>query len=314
VSLDIARAALSFWQLDDADIFLFAERENQVYQVSRGDGRRFAMRVHRPGYQSTTAIQSELQWMSHLHQGGIEVPEPLPSNTGACLVELHGYHIDMLSWLSGYPLGKAGELLTLTDRTGTFRRLGELMAKVHELSDAWTPPAGFERMAWDVDGLLGEHPVWGRFWENPYVGDSLRRGLSEARHKARQQLDVIAGKLDYGLIHADMIRENVLIAEHGLQLIDFDDCGYGFRLFDVCTSLIKNHREPDSAALQGAFIEGYHSVRELDLTQMKLFMLLRAFTYIGWIVPRMNEPGAAERLALSAELVEQLTDIFLAET
>lgn len=41
--------------------------------------------------------------------------------------------------------------------------------------------------------------------------------------------------------------------------------------------------------------------RPLDLTLLDMMMALRSMTYLGWIVPRMGEPGAAER---SARFVE----------
>lgn len=105
------------------------------------------------------------------------------------------------------------------------------------------------------------------------------------------------------------MRENVLRDRGRIQLIDFDDCAFGFRLFDVATALLRNRAEPDYPALEAALCEGYRSLRPLDLGQLDLFLMLRALTYIGWIVPRMDEPGSVER---NARFVA--TGIELAET
>ena len=46
------------------------------------------------------------------------------------------------------------------------------MAAMHNQASAWQPPAGFKRHALDADGLMGEAPFWGPFWEHR----SSRRG------------------------------------------------------------------------------------------------------------------------------------------
>ena len=80
--------------------------------------------------------------------------------------------------------------------------------------------------------------------------------------------------LDMGLIHADLVRENVLVNGSDLYFIDFDDGGFGYRLFDVATALLKNRAEPNYADLQTALIDGYRSLRALDTTQLDLFLAL----------------------------------------
>ena len=80
-----------------------------------------------------------------------------------------------------------------------------------------------------------------------------------------------------------------------LSLIDFDDGGWGYRLFDIATALIKSRAEPDYPALQAALIAGYQRERALDVSALDLFMALRAVTYVGWIITRLNEPGGTTR-------------------
>jgi Ser/Thr protein kinase RdoA (MazF antagonist) len=64
----------------------------------------------------------------------------------------------------------------------------------------------------------------------------------------------------------------------------------------------------DYPSLTAALCEGYRSLRPLDTTQLDLFLMLRAFTYIGWIVPRLGGQGSDERsecfLTTGIELAE----------
>ena len=86
-----------------------------------------------------------------------------------------------------------------------------------------------------------------------------------------------------------------MVDDDQLHLIDFDDGGFGFRLFDIATALLKNLDEPDYAKLRGSLLEGYASVRSIDLAALDLFILLRAATYVGWNIERMSEGGAIAR-------------------
>ena len=143
--LDIARQALKSWNIMVVDIALIAQRENIVLKVTDNNGSYYALRLHRPNYQSNEAILSELKWLLHLHHEGLQVPKPVASGDGSILVNSNGYSIDLLTWLYGRQLGVTGEPLDLLDRQSTFYSIGETMARIHLASDNWLLPEDFER-------------------------------------------------------------------------------------------------------------------------------------------------------------------------
>jgi Ser/Thr protein kinase RdoA (MazF antagonist) len=291
----LLQQALALWPGEWASAELAAHRENQVYRVVAKDGAIFALRIHRLGYRSDAELRAELDWMAALQLCGLSVPRPIASRGGHYIECAADHRVDMLTWLDGAPMGQTNAALHLADRAGTFYRLGREMSRIHSFSDQWLPPADFARPQWDIEGLAGDRPLWGNFWENPGLSSDERRLLLEARAAAYRQLLQARDQLDYGLIHADLVRENVLIDGERLHLIDFDDSGFGFRLFDVATVLLKNQSEPDYAALEAALFDGYRTVRELDTQHLALFLMLRAFAYLGWIIPRLSEPNAEAR-------------------
>lgn len=171
------------------------------------------------------------------------------------------------------------------------------MARFHDACDMWRRPDGFTRCAWDVDGLLGAAPLWDRFWDNPALSPQDRDLLMTFRQRARADLTDPAKGLDYGLIHADLVAANVLVDGSGLHFIDFDDGGYGYRVFDLATALLKHINAPDYCDLRQALINGYDSIRHIDLATLDLFLALRATTYVGWNITRLGEDGGAARNA-----------------
>jgi Ser/Thr protein kinase RdoA (MazF antagonist) len=292
---ETVKKALQIWRIEGADVSLAAHRENTAYKVQFG-GSAFALRLHRPGYRSHDELRSELEWMAHLKINGLKTPEPLVSAESLFCHEIDGFVVNVFSWLDGETLTTKLRSADLCDLSSTYLALGSSMAKLHEISDSWDVPSNFRRPDWDVDGLLGEAPVWDRFWGNPSLNPDQRERLAQARTTAKNALSKIAPQLDYGLIHADIIPDNVLVAGSEVQFIDFDDGGYGFRLFDLATTLNKIPETNESAKYQAAFLKGYQAVRDIDLTYLQLFKALRSFTYIGWIMTRMDQTGSEIRL------------------
>jgi Ser/Thr protein kinase RdoA (MazF antagonist) len=303
-------AYLAAWGLAGAPCRLVARRENHVYRVDTPDGPR-ALRLHRPGLRSAAELKSELDWMAALAAAGLSVPVPQPTREGALFVAADGGVADLLSWIDGAPMGIDGRLAALADPAAAYRALGAEMARLHTVSDAWAPPPGFTRPAWDEAGLVGPAPLWGRFWENPALTPAQSALLAAARDRARDRLRTRAGALDYGLIHADLVPENVILTAAGPALIDFDDAGFGARAFDLATAANRALREPGAAALIAALLEGYTAHRPLSPADLALFQALRAFSYVGWVVPRLAEPGAAARNARFIAQAEAFARILL---
>ncbi len=308
--IDAAEKALALWGFQDAVCTLAAARENHVFQVQL-DGRSFALRLHRPGYRTDAELWSELEWMRVLAAEHVGVPEPIASTRGNFLEVIENMQVDVLTWLPGRPLGSTTTGIDHEDRIGLFHSLGREMARLHSISDEWERPAGFSRWSWDRPGLVGQEPVWGPFWENPTLGDEDRALFMRFRETAERDLKRIESELDYGLIHADLVRENVMIANGQVSLIDFDDSGFGFRLFDIATSMIKNLAEPDYDRLQAALLAGYRSQRPIDTDHLDLFLALRSATYVGWVSTRLHEDGSEDRNSRFVENTRKLARRYL---
>jgi Ser/Thr protein kinase RdoA (MazF antagonist) len=272
---------------------LIGNRENAIFDATLPLGRA-ALRIHRRGYQTEDAIRSELWWMEALADADLPVPRPIRAPDEALVVRLaDGRFASSLAWIDGAPIGVAGEPLpgSVADQARLHHALGLLLGGLHAATDRLHLPPAFHRPRWDIEGLVGEHPFWGRFWDHPALSPAEAALLTRARHWAAGKLaDHAAAGGDQGLIHADVLRENVLASDGKLWLIDFDDSGFGFRLYDLGTALSQNLDEPHLADIAEALIAGYAARRSLsaaDRAMVPVFTLLRCLASVGWTMPRL---------------------------
>ena len=296
----LARGALEHWGIDDCQPELLKYRENAVFRVRLADGRPTAMRIHRLGYHSDAALRSELQWMVLLQSAGVATPSPVATRAGDLFVSVGTgtltppRQVDCLSWLEGRAVGARGVPLGYTPQQAikVFTAIGRTIAHMHNVTAAWTPPDGFTRHAWDFDGFFGANPIWGRFETSPFLDASHRELVFRARDKAMEALSGHERSArNFGLIHADLVRENVLIHNGAVRVIDFDDCGFGWHMYDLAVALYQNREEAIYPLIEAALLDGYRQERALtaqDIAALPLFSALRAFAFLGWVQSRVE--------------------------
>lgn len=322
---DSAALALRAWNIDSRALVLIKHRENAVFKVVARDGRRYALRLHRSGYHTDHALRSELQWMEALQADGIDVPAVVPTSDGALFstISLGGsdgtVQVDLFEWIDGVQLGTSERGLGGDGDSvaHTYRTIGTIAARLHSHALQWPLPAGFERHAWDLEGLVGEQPLWGRFWELPLLNKAQKRLLLQARDAVAAQLRAMSEMPEqaayYGLIHADFAPENLLVADGKVRLLDFDDAGFGWHMFELATALYFIENGPHYATARDALVAGYRSLRELPdpvLATLPVFMAARGFTYLGWLHTRNHSdmtrdmgPALVARACRMAEAV-----------
>jgi Ser/Thr protein kinase RdoA (MazF antagonist) len=241
---------------------------------------------------SVAAIRSELWWMERLADAGLPVPRPIPAVDGRMVVEAARRAATVVSWIDGAQIGDgATPLEPSADKISSrYRRLGRLVAAMHNATDTLALPTEFERLRWNRDAYVGDEPLWGRFWENPALTAAEADLLLAARAEADTALARHEAEgADFGLIHADLLRENVLEDGERLSLIDFDDAGFGFRAYDLATAEVQGLEDPMNTLASSSLHEGYREERQPDappLGDVTLFVALRTFASCGWVVTR----------------------------
>jgi Ser/Thr protein kinase RdoA (MazF antagonist) len=322
----LARAALEHWRLADARLSLLKYRENAVFAVTDpGLARRFVLRVHRSRYHSDAELRSELQWMAALIEAGIETPPVVPTTAGDLFVNVSHPEVpeprqcDLLGWVEGDVIGniEGGHVATADDVRTSHHQAGRLAALIHNHGERWSRPAGFTRPTMDFEGLVGERAYLGPYAACPLLTRDQIAMLDRARDGLGDSLTAFGRAPDrFGLTHGDFLPENLLRHGETVRIIDFDDCGFGWYVMDIATSLLFLLGEPHYDDALTGFVAGYRSARPLPdehLVTLPSFLLARAMTYVGWCGSRPEAPIVQQKGPVVVEATLALAEQFLAE-
>jgi Ser/Thr protein kinase RdoA (MazF antagonist) len=293
----LARLALEQYELPGGQLRFVQMGGNVVFRVdtqeaasSRGNldpfvPNRYNLRVLATSNEK--AVLGELAWLTALRdEAGLPVPNPVPARDGRLLTHIttpgvpQGKYVSLMRWVDGHHIGGS-------PCSAQMRTWGGLVAQLHSFSANWQPPEGFERFVWDWEGLMGngqlEIPVDELVASMPV---EFREPFQIVSARTREVMASFGkGPEAYGLIHADMYLENLLFKGNQPRLIDFEDCGFGYWMWDFGVIFSQWPWTEEFPRLRDAFFDGYTAVRTLPEVQFKhleLFMAAQCATMVLW--------------------------------
>lgn len=292
--------ALADYPVDEPRLTFIAHGENTTFRVDSRDGR-FLLRVHRPnrhghGVDSRLAVGSELDWLAALHaETDVSVPAPVPARSGQWTTTADDRVCSVLGWQNG-------RMQAARPRPVHFRRLGAVLARLHDHASVWTPPAGFVRMRWDWETFFGDTMEYGGVsaagcWD--LLPRPVREQFDEVARRMRTVMADLGAAPDvFGLIHADLHLENALFDGDAVRVIDFDDCGFGYWLYDLAVPLWEYLGRDDYHDIRAALLDGYRERRELrDPAHLDDFIATRFVAFGLWYAGMAQvNPAFAARL------------------
>lgn len=274
---------------ETATVSLIVVSENVTFRVEAHGHADVVVRLARPGYAVSTAhIRSELIWIEALRNDtGISTPSPVRGLDGDMVQLL----IDDANrpWSAvAFEFAEGTVLEDHEDISPWFREIGTLTAMLHRHARSWSPPPQFQRFEWLVPNLVGSQARWGD-WRTAKLSGTERQLLERAEERARaivaDGLTASDPRTSVGLIHADLRPSNVLVGGEGLTIIDFDDCGYGYYLYDFAAALTFYEHRHEAYEMASAWFDGYRSGVSLSSTDLKIacaLSMLRRLTMLGW--------------------------------
>jgi Ser/Thr protein kinase RdoA (MazF antagonist) len=291
---DLARTAAAAFDLPTiVGVELLEGGNNTAFQVTTADRNRSVLRVHRPGYRTTRYINSELRFVRHLYDSGVPVPQPIYARDGRLVVEVGQRFCDMLTWVDGDVLLTDGGL-----DADAVHQLGRTCGLMHNAAARFVPPDDFDLPRWDAAGMFTAQasPFRPQLDLDELLSTGDRVAFDDIAQRTRAVFDAISGDDSFGVIHGDYILGNCHLRRSEIDwhvgVFDFDDCGWGYYLYDLCPLLANLagypgaiRDNPDYPALRAAYLDGYRTVRELPVEWEKhlpVLMAARNANHVFW--------------------------------
>jgi Ser/Thr protein kinase RdoA (MazF antagonist) len=276
----------------DASVSLLNVSENATFAVNDTSRRReLIVRVHRIGYSSLQEIRSELQWILALRREAVvetalplagrdgELVQLLPSPAGRA--ERHAVAFERLP-------GKEPD--ANRDAAHWFEQLGQLTARMHAHARSWVLPERFCRKRWDVENMVGPQAHWGPWRAAMGLNAAGADCIEKALLGIRERLERFGrGAQQFGLVHADLRLANLLVDGAQLRIIDFDDCGFSWFLYDFAAAISFIEHQPFVPDLLEAWLGGYRTVANVsaqEAAEIPTLVVLRRILLTAWLASR----------------------------
>ena len=259
-------------------------------------------------------VLSSSSWVMQA-DGIVETLTPVPQTDGTLIADIDDAgtirHIVAFEFLRGQEPDEASGL------AAWFHELGAVSARLHAHSRR-----GPRRRA-----LSARPGISRRRWAAVRFGAIGAKGSASSRRDA-QVLEEVAELLrrrlaahgedrdKFGLVHADLRLANLLIDGDRLSVIDFDDCGFSWYLYDFAAAISFLEHEPYIPELLDAWIAGYRSVAPLsdaDAAMIPTFIMLRRMLLTAWIASHSETPMAQQMGEAYTRGTVALGRAFLAE-
>ncbi|MCB1057469.1 MAG: amino acid adenylation domain-containing protein [Acidobacteria bacterium] len=298
-AVEAAPRVLAAWDLAGARVEALSEGTDRTYRVELGE-RIFALRLYdadpgeAPRYGEAEVV-SEIAWLRHLESVGVSVPRPVAATDGRETVPWSASPERMaalFTWLPGKALeGAAG--------AADYRRLGELLARLHSAGESFAEPPGFRRPRYDLDRLLGSgDPLATELSAGLLTAaeaEVVRRAAAEVRRELAPEEDAAdrGGAPGWGLVHGDLQVTNYLFHQGRVAALDFADFGHGWWLYDLACSLLPVARSASFEEMRDALLRGYRAVRPLPGAEerLPLFLRARAIFVLRWTLRHRHRPS-----------------------
>lgn len=299
INKDIKKAvSINYDLFQNPQISLLKYSENIICLITDAENRKAVVRINRPNYHNAEELESELAWITQIRKW-------TDINTAVVYHGRNGKVLQNFTSAGGfeytYSIQSFVEGKTLKElENGIYdgmEKVGMTAAKLHLLEEKFPHDKNnFKRFTWDINDTLSEEARWGHFLLFEGMTSEEKEIFLNAEIIMKQRLEKYGrNPNNYGLIHSDLHSENLIIDKDRISLIDFDDCGYGWYLYDLASAV--SQQSENIGEFVSAYLKGYQKIRKLseaDMREIDTFVLMRRFVRLGWMTTRKDN-GVFER-------------------
>jgi Ser/Thr protein kinase RdoA (MazF antagonist) len=253
---------------------------SDVYWVETVDGSSYILRISHHRWRSRSDVLYELEFLEHLHAHQMPVAYPLRTKAGELCLTVRAPEGDRFASLFIYAPGivPIGDLNLVQSRV-----LGSTVAQIHGIAQSFRSTAVrspldaeqlLDRSLSNLDGFLGDYP-------------EQRQAIHDIAANLSQQLAALPKTPPYWTVcWGDPHSGNSHFASDTvLTLFDFDQCGPGWRAFELGKFLQVAMSCGVARKVRRAFLEGYQSVAPLESVEREMIRPLTQAAYLwNWSI------------------------------
>ncbi|BBP00952.1 phosphotransferase enzyme family protein [Sulfuriferula nivalis] len=217
---------------------------------------KFILRIYRKTWRTAEEIGFELDLLRFLGNQSANVSFPIHTKNGSLSFLIDTAEGQRAAALFLYADGHAPGHEITVEESGL---LGSSVAIIHQLTDTFSTP--YTRTLLDMSHLLDESIIT----VDPFLDPAMRSYLKTLQKQLHLALPSIPKEPGlYGICTGDVNPTNFHMNDKKqITLFDFDQCGYGYRAFEIGKLISSVHALKMKDDLAKAFIDGYQQIRQL---------------------------------------------------
>jgi len=263
--------------------YVFGLHDNYLIE---SDNKKYIFRIYRNDWRTEQQVKFELELLNYLGNVSANVATPIQNKSSELSFEITTPEGNRIAALFNYAKGNAVENITIEQST----LLGVSVAKLHELSNQFK--TDYKRPILDMDYLVDRSlGIIKPFISNEQM--IYLRSIQTSLNKNTVSLNKTS--TDYGICIGDVNLSNFHITDKNcITHFDFDQCGYGYRVFDIAKFYSTLHSYDSKSEIKTAFIQGYQQIRiltELEYSKIAYLEIASIIWVLSIHVSNVNKIG-----------------------
>ncbi|MEY2831255.1 MAG: hypothetical protein RLZZ574_513 [Cyanobacteriota bacterium] len=258
-----------FWHRGLSDIYLI----ETAYKS-------YILKISHHHWRSQSEIQFELEFLDFLNRHNLPIASPLKTKSEELCVTIHAVEGDRYAALFPYAPGEIPQGDLNLEQSII---MGQALGKLHQTSLQFknTTPRQCLNLKYLLDDSVATI--------NPYLRNDTqdKHYLRETIYQIKQQLTCLGKTAPlWSVCWGDPHSGNVhFTTDNQITLFDFDQCGYGWRVFDLAKFLQVSLSAGINRKVRDAFFEGYENVQPLTEAEVNSLQALTQVAHIwAWAI------------------------------
>ena len=276
----LTQGVLTKYQLGTINRCLFWNRGLSDIYLVETEAATYILRVSHHHWRSESDIQFELEFLDFLHQHDLPVANPIKTTSGRLFVTIRAVEGDRYAALFPYAPGEIAQGDLNIEQSVI---MGRTLGKIHQTSlkfDSATPrqPLNPRYLLDDSVAVI-----------SPYLRHQSQdlAYISQAIAEIKQELACLEQTPPlWSVCWGDPHSGNVhFTSNNQITLFDFDQCGYGWRIFDLAKFLQVSLGAGICRKVREAFFSGYQEIQQLTDAELSCLQALTQMAHIwAWAI------------------------------